>query len=117
MPKRSSKREDVNELAFRIVGEATGTVQTSAPEPEEPDASGKNPAAVALGRLGGLRGGKARAQSLSARRRRAIAQKAQARVESGVASRGSGIGRIEKRKAVPGACHPKNGPVPAGRHD
>jgi hypothetical protein len=37
---------------------------------------GKNPAAVALGRLGGLKGGKARAAKLSATRRRAIAKKA-----------------------------------------
>jgi hypothetical protein len=36
----------------------------------------KNPAAVALGRLGGLKGGKARAQSLSAKRRKEIAKKA-----------------------------------------
>jgi len=37
---------------------------------------GKNPAAVALGRLGGLRGGRARAESLTAKRRREIALKA-----------------------------------------
>ena len=36
----------------------------------------KNPAAVALGRLGGLKGGKARAEKLSARRRSQIAKKA-----------------------------------------
>ena len=36
----------------------------------------KNPAAVALGRLGGLKGGKARARKLSAKRRREIAVKA-----------------------------------------
>jgi len=42
---------------------------------EEPD-SGKNPAAVALGRLGGLKGGPARAKKLSPVRRRAIAKKA-----------------------------------------
>jgi hypothetical protein len=36
----------------------------------------KNPAAVALGRLGGLKGGKARAESLSAAKRKEIAQKA-----------------------------------------
>jgi hypothetical protein len=36
----------------------------------------KNPAAVALGRLGGLKGGKARAESLSARKRKQIARKA-----------------------------------------
>ena len=43
----------------------------------------KNPAAVALGRLGGLKGGKARAESLSPKRRTAIAKKAaQARWDS-----------------------------------
>jgi hypothetical protein len=36
----------------------------------------KNPAAVALGRLGGLKGGKARAKALTAQQRKAIAQKA-----------------------------------------
>jgi hypothetical protein len=38
--------------------------------------STKNPAAVALGRLGGLKGGKARAAKLSAAERKQIAQKA-----------------------------------------
>jgi hypothetical protein len=42
---------------------------------EEPE-SGKNPAAVALGRLGGLKGGKARAAKLSQKQRKAIAAKA-----------------------------------------
>lgn len=36
----------------------------------------KNPAAVALGRLGGLKGGKARAEKLSAKKRQEIAKKA-----------------------------------------
>ena len=36
----------------------------------------KNPAAVALGRLGGLRGGKARAEKLSPAKRKKIAKKA-----------------------------------------
>jgi hypothetical protein len=67
-PKRS---RDLNVTAFSIVAQATGEVQ---PEPEE--VSGKNPAAVALGRLGGLRGGKARARSLTKRRRQEIARKA-----------------------------------------
>lgn len=39
----------------------------------------KNPAAVALGRLGGLKGGKARAEALSPARRKAIAKKAAAK--------------------------------------
>ena len=68
MPKRSSKRtspEDTNETAFRVMREATGT-----PEPE------KNPAAVALGRLGGKKGGPARAAKLSPKKRQQIARKA-----------------------------------------
>jgi hypothetical protein len=68
MPNRSSKPRDVNALAARIVQEATG----EAP----PDESGKNPAAVALGRLGGQKGGKARAEKLTPDRRREIAKKA-----------------------------------------
>ena len=63
MPKRSSKR-DVVQNAFRVVEEAIG-------EPLQ-----KNRAAVTLGRLGGLKGGKARAESLSSARRSEIAQKA-----------------------------------------
>jgi hypothetical protein len=43
-----------------------------------PAPDGKNPAAVALGRLGGQKGGKARAAKLSAARRKAIAKKAAA---------------------------------------
>ena len=70
MPKRSSTgRKDVNTLAKSIVDQATG----EAPAPAD---DGKNPAAVALGRLGGLKGGKARADSLSAKTRSAIAKKA-----------------------------------------
>jgi hypothetical protein len=63
MPKRSSKPEqDINQLAASIVQSAT--------------TSGKNPAAVLLGRLGGLKGGKARAKKLSAKKRKEIARKA-----------------------------------------
>jgi len=57
------------EIAFRVMQQATG----EAPR-EEP--SGKNPAAVALGRLGGAKGGKARAAKLTAERRSEIAKNA-----------------------------------------
>lgn len=67
-PKKKRPR-DLNQLAKAIVDEATG----EAPQ-EEP--STKNPAAVALGRLGGLKGGKARAEKLSAKKRKDIAKKA-----------------------------------------
>jgi hypothetical protein len=71
VPDRSSKRpRDVNELAKQLVDETTG----DAP-PFDPDA-GKDPAAVALGRKGGLKGGKARAEKLTAERRSEIARHA-----------------------------------------
>ena len=73
MPERSRKKEDLNDLAASIVGQATGDERPAA---EEQDTSGKNPAAVALGRLGGKKGGKARAAKLSPERRREIAKKA-----------------------------------------
>ncbi len=79
MPKRSSKKkpgpEDLNELAASIVGKATSENQAKVPE-DESDDSGKNPAAVALGRLGGKKGGPARAKKLTAARRSEIAKKA-----------------------------------------
>jgi hypothetical protein len=71
MPKRSSKHSrDINQLAADILRAATGE-----PEPLTPEGK-KNPAAVALGRLGGLKGGKARAGKLSAKKRSEIAKKA-----------------------------------------
>jgi hypothetical protein len=75
MPKRSRtpRPTDPNQLAALIVSEATGGPQ----KPAEPKAE-KNPAAVALGRLGGLKGGKARAERLSPAKRKAIAKKAAA---------------------------------------
>jgi len=73
MQKRSRKREsDPNRLAKSIVDQAVTDEQLRAKALEE----GKNPAAVSLGRLGGLKGGKARAASLSAEQRSEIAKKA-----------------------------------------
>lgn len=72
MPKRSSKRpRDPNQLAKLIVDMATGDMPLDTKTDD-----GKNPAAVALGRLGGLKGGKARAKSLSRKRRSEIAKAA-----------------------------------------
>ena len=72
MPNRSSKETpDENQLAARIVEEATEKGDESGLTPD-----GKNAAAVALGRLGGLKGGKARADKLSAEERTEIARKA-----------------------------------------
>ena len=64
------KYADLSQLAHAIVKAATD----EDPEPEEK--STKNPAAVALGRLGGLKGGAARAKKLTAKRRKEIAEKA-----------------------------------------
>lgn len=75
MPKRSSRKiEDVNEAAFRVVAEATGDESTP-PEPK-PTPKRKNAAAVALGRKGGLKGGKVRAERLTPERRQQIARDA-----------------------------------------
>lgn len=69
MPDRSRKRpRDPNELAKLVVDIATGEEQDTVAT------GGKNPAAVALGRLGGLKGGKARAAKLSDRKRQQIAK-------------------------------------------
>ena len=78
MPKRSSKDEtaDLNELAKSIVDEATSEDESEVPDEESADESGKNPAAVALGRLGGKKGGPARAKKLTKERRSEIAREA-----------------------------------------
>ena len=68
MPKRSSKQKDTNVIAASIVEQATGEVHIV-----------KNPAAVGLGRLGGLKGGKARAALTSSRRSEIAKKAAQAR--------------------------------------
>jgi hypothetical protein len=71
MPERSSKKKkDMNELAKSIMEQPTSE------QPKEPVDEGKNPAAVALGRLGGLKGGKARAAKLTKEQRSEIAKKA-----------------------------------------
>jgi len=61
-------------VAKRVVEQAIGEKLDGSPL-DDPNA-GKNPAAVALGRLGGMKGGKARAEKLSPKKRRAIARKA-----------------------------------------
>jgi len=60
------RKSDINQIAASIVAQSTN------------GNGAKNPAAVALGHLGGLKGGKARAEALSARRRREIARAAAA---------------------------------------
>lgn len=71
MPERSRKRpRDVNELAAQLVDEAT----SGEPRPDPDD--GKDPAAVALGRKGGLKGGRARAEKMTPEERSESARKA-----------------------------------------
>ncbi len=69
---KKKRPADISQLAYQIVQEAIQENQ----EPLQAIAKEKNPAAVALGRLGGLKGGKARAEKLSAKKRREIAKKA-----------------------------------------
>jgi hypothetical protein len=78
MPKRSrtKKPKDVNALAASIVEDATTEERAQAPVPPPAKKPTKNPAAVALGKLGGQKGGPARAKSLSAERRADIARRA-----------------------------------------
>jgi hypothetical protein len=64
------KHPDFCQMAAAIVEAATDE------NPQEPEPETKNPHAIALGRLGGLKGGKARAAKLSVKRRKTIAQKA-----------------------------------------
>jgi hypothetical protein len=68
---RSKRPTDVNELAASIVEATTSGTPIV-------DENGKNAAAVALGRLGGLKGGPARAAKLSAKQRTESARKAAA---------------------------------------
>jgi len=74
MPERSRTHRpaDLNRLAASIVGDAVG--EPTLPDPD----AGKDPAAVSLGRRGGLKGGKARAAKLTPEERSALAQKAAA---------------------------------------
>jgi hypothetical protein len=72
--RKQKKDSDFAVNAFRIVQEATKEVGPEQPQPKTTD--GKNPAAVALGRLGGLKGGKARAAKMTPEQRKEIAQKA-----------------------------------------
>src|ERR1700722_2739477 len=71
MAKNPKRPRDTNQLAKFIVDLATG--EQTEPKPAE---TGKDPAAVALGRKGAIKGGKARAESLTAKRRLEISIKA-----------------------------------------
>jgi len=67
---KKKRPRDINQRAKLIVELATDEVTEKNPD------EGKNPAAVSLGRLGGLKGGKARAAKLSPERRKEIAANA-----------------------------------------
>ena len=72
-PSRPKRPRDVNQLAAYIVKLSTEGEDESPPERE------KNPAAVALGKLGGAKGGKAKAAKRSPEQRKEIARKAAAK--------------------------------------
>lgn len=72
MAKTPKRPRDPNQLARRIVDLATGDTTDDQAD------DGRNPAAVQLGRLGGLKGGRARSDKLSDERRSEIARKAAA---------------------------------------
>jgi hypothetical protein len=73
-PKRTGTEHDFALTALRVVEQAIGEKMDGSPLPD-PDA-GKNPHAVALGKLGGAKGGTARAKALSPAKRKAIAKAA-----------------------------------------
>jgi len=71
MTKTPRRPRDANQLAKQIVDLATGRATESTPVDD-----GKDPAAVALGRKGGLKGGKARAKAMTSEQRSEVAKKA-----------------------------------------
>ena len=73
--KRSGEKRDFMQVAREIVEKAIGEQMDGSPLPVPPKDK-RNPHAVALGSMGGKKGGKARAKSLSPARRSAIAKKA-----------------------------------------
>jgi hypothetical protein len=77
MPKRSSKQKDTQQLARSILDKIAPDAEPAKPKPVKKTlVKKKNPAAVALGRLGGAKGGAARAASLTPEKRAEIAKKA-----------------------------------------
>jgi hypothetical protein len=85
MAKKSPKPRDLSQMARAIVE------QSVSEEPEPDPDEGKDPAAVARGRAGGAKGGKARAEALTADERSAIARKAaQSRWENAHDASGAG---------------------------
>jgi len=75
-PRKKKGEHDFAVTAYHVVQEATKEVEPESEETEPELVEGKNPHAVALGRLGGLKGGKARFQKLTPEQRREIARTA-----------------------------------------
>jgi hypothetical protein len=75
-PRKKKREHDFAVTAFRVVQEATKETGPESEETEPELVEGKNPHAVALGRLGGIKGGKARASKLTPEQRKEIARKA-----------------------------------------
>ena len=75
MPKRSSPKRDFMEVARSVVEHAIGEQMDGSPLPA-PEPDKRNPHAVALGSMGGRKGGKARAKALSPTQRSRIAARA-----------------------------------------
>jgi hypothetical protein len=83
-PKRPKRPADFNQRAFQVFREAIGEAPVqaepaTAPKPPAKPEKVKDPAAVSLGRKGGLKGGPARAKKLSAEERSEIGKKAAAK--------------------------------------
>lgn len=74
MPKRSSTPKDTQQLARSVLDAVSPDAEPKKPAKKKP----KNPAAVALGKLGGAKGGPARAKALTPEKRAEIAKKAAA---------------------------------------
>jgi hypothetical protein len=74
MQKRSRMPRDVTQMAYKTLQMAIG--EDVEPEPAPKSDDGKDPAAVSLGRRGGLKGGKARWEGVSAKKRKELASKA-----------------------------------------
>jgi hypothetical protein len=73
---KDKREHDFAVTAFSVVQKATGQIESESKQAKPELIEGKNPHAVALGRLGGLKGGKARFEKLTSEQRKEIAQKA-----------------------------------------
>jgi len=76
MPKQRKPRQADPNIVAKSMIDAIAAKTEGRAMPEAPDAKPKNAAAVELGRLGGLKGGKARAEKLSQKKRESIARRA-----------------------------------------